>query len=244
MYTKQKDNLDILIGGIKSVNLLRVLHGAVSPAGKPVDGIAVISEIISSQDPRASASHLIAVLRSFYNAGPSSNSSSLIPNIFKSETSTISPVYLVPTSPDAAHASADTIKQNAAHLLTLVKRYTPMIHQITNNVVINQSANATLALGASPIMATAEAEQEDLAKIPGGLLINFGTITDKEGMFAAGKWANFNRKPVVFDPVGVGATGFRRSTAKGEDLWSTMIHAELLRTSHPQNCSIRGKPPL
>ncbi|KAG8947051.1 hypothetical protein FRC04_011231 [Tulasnella sp. 424] len=233
----------VVIGGIKSVNLLRVLHGAVSPAGKPVDGIAVISEIISSQDPRASASHLIAVLRSFYNAGPSSKSSSLIPNIFKSETSTISPVYLVPTSPDPAHASTDTIKQNAAHLLTLVKRYTPMIHQITNNVVINQSANATLALGASPIMATAEAEQEDLAKIPGGLLVNFGTVTDKAGMLAAGKWANFNRKPVVFDPVGVGATGFRRSTAKELlDAWQAAVIkgnageiASLLGTSEVQS---------
>ncbi|KAG9016372.1 hypothetical protein FRB90_003081 [Tulasnella sp. 427] len=206
----------VVIGGIKSVNLLRVLHGAVSPAGKPVDGIAVISEIIGSQDPKAVAGHLLSVLRSFYNAGPSSKSSSLIPEFFKSETSAISPTYLVPTSPDSAHASADTIKQHAAHLLTLVKRYTPMVHQITNNVVINQSANATLALGASPIMATAAVEQEDLAKIPGGLLVNFGTVTDKEGMLAAGKWANFNRKPVVFDPVGVGATGFRRATAKGE----------------------------
>jgi len=88
-----------------------------------------------------------------------------------------------------------------------------MVHQIANNVVINQSANATLALGASPIMATSVEEQEDLAKIPGGLLINFGTVTDKNGMLAAGKWANFNRKPVVFDPVGVGATGFRKTVA-------------------------------
>lgn len=93
-----------------------------------------------------------------------------------------------------------------------------MVHQITNNVVINQSANATLALGASPIMATSVEEQEDLAKIPGGLLINFGTVTDKEGMLAAGKWANYYKKPVVFDPVGVGATTFRKTTAQGEHI--------------------------
>ena len=49
-----------------------------------------------------------------------------------------------------------------------------------------QSANATIALGASPIMATSPEEMEDLAKIPGGLLINFGTLTSLEGMVVAG----------------------------------------------------------
>ena len=52
--------------------------------------------------------------------------------------------------------------------------------------MINQSANATLALGASPIMATSPAEMEDLSKFTGALLVNFGTITDKEGMLVAG----------------------------------------------------------
>ncbi|KAF8750650.1 Thiamine monophosphate synthase [Rhizoctonia solani] len=67
--------------------------------------------------------------------------------------------------------------------------------------------------GASPIMATAPEEMEDLSKVAGGLLINFGTITNKAGMLIAGKAANANKKPVVFDPVGVGATQFRRETA-------------------------------
>ena len=62
-------------------------------------------------------------------------------------------------------------------------------------------------------MAEAEAEQADLARIPGGLLINFGTVDALEGMLAAGSHANQNGKPVVFDPVGVGATSFRRATA-------------------------------
>lgn len=60
--------------------------------------------------------------------------------------------------------------------------------QITNNVVMNQSANATLALGASPIMATAVAEMEDLSKVSGALLVNFGTISDKAGMLEAGEF--------------------------------------------------------
>ena len=59
--------------------------------------------------------------------------------------------------------------------------------QITNNVVTNQSANATLALGASPIMATAPEEMADLSKVIGALLVNFGTIQNLDGMLAAGK---------------------------------------------------------
>ena len=49
-----------------------------------------------------------------------------------------------------------------------------------------QSANATLALGASPIMATTPEEMEDLSKATGALLVNFGTIQDLEGMLEAG----------------------------------------------------------
>jgi thiamine-phosphate diphosphorylase/hydroxyethylthiazole kinase len=84
---------------------------------------------------------------------------------------------------------------------------------------MNQSANATLAFGASPIMATAWQEMADLAKLPGALLINFGTIADKRGMLEAGAWANVQQKPVVFDPVGVGATAHRRAAAKGIELY-------------------------
>lgn len=69
-------------------------------------------------------------------------------------------------------------------------------------------------------MAEAEAEQADLARMPGGLLINFGTVDALalDGMLAAGSYANQNRKPVVFDPVGVGATSFRRTTAASKRL--------------------------
>jgi thiamine-phosphate diphosphorylase / hydroxyethylthiazole kinase len=65
-------------------------------------------------------------------------------------------------------------------------------------------------------MTEAEAEQADLARMPGGLLINFGTIGTLEGMLAAGRHANQNGKPIVFDPVGVGATAFRRTSAESE----------------------------
>ena len=61
-----------------------------------------------------------------------------------------------------------------------------LLYQITNTVVTNQSANATIALGASPIMATAPEEMEDLSKVAGSLLVNFGTIQNLDGMLTAG----------------------------------------------------------
>ena len=87
-------------------------------------------------------------------------------------------------------------------------------------------------------MAAAVEEQEDLARVPGGLLINFGTVEDLDGMLAAGFHANQNRKPVVFDPVGVGATKHRRACAASKccaklaitmsTLLKTLVFIELL----------------
>lgn len=65
-------------------------------------------------------------------------------------------------------------------------------------------------------MATHPLDVKDLSKILDALLINFGTISDKQGMIVAGQEANKNLKPVIFDPVAVGATSYRRDTAKGE----------------------------
>ena len=67
-------------------------------------------------------------------------------------------------------------------------------------------------------MAEAEAEQADLARMPGGLLVNFGTVESLDGMLAAGRHANQIGKPIVFDPVGIGATAFRQATAASECL--------------------------
>ncbi|KAH9956919.1 Hydroxyethylthiazole kinase family-domain-containing protein [Russula dissimulans] len=94
----------------------------------------------------------------------------------------------------------------------------PLDHE-HRNVVKTQSANVTLALGgASPIMAEAEAEQADLARMPGGVCSStLGPVDALDGMLAAGIHANQNGKPVVFDPVGVGATAFRRATAASEE---------------------------
>ena len=92
----------------------------------------------------------------------------------------------------------------------------PLVHQITNYVVMNETANATLALGALPVMAHAREEVEDMVRLAGALALNIGTLSPHwvEAMLAAGKAANANGVPVVLDPVGAGATGYRTETAK------------------------------
>src|SRR5207247_3383551 len=92
----------------------------------------------------------------------------------------------------------------------------PLIHQITNYVVMNETANATLAIGALPVMAHAVEEVEEMASAAGALVLNIGTLSASwiEAMLLAGKAANAADTPVVLDPVGVGATTFRTDTAK------------------------------
>lgn len=179
----------VAIGGVKSDNLLRTLHGSMSSSGHKLDGIAVVSEIVASHEPYA----ISRTLRETYTAWDSCTAEQR-------------------AKPSILY-TAENIKAGVANLMGIIQTTNPLIHHITNVVVTNQSANATLALGASPIMATTPEEMEDLSRVLGALLINFGTVTDKAGMILAGKYANRERKPIVFDPVGVGATQFRRKTA-------------------------------
>jgi hydroxyethylthiazole kinase len=92
----------------------------------------------------------------------------------------------------------------------------PLVHQITNYVVMNETANATLALGALPVMAHAREEVEEMAAIAGALVLNIGTLSPSwvEAMLLAGRVANEHGVPVVLDPVGAGATTYRTETAK------------------------------
>jgi hydroxyethylthiazole kinase len=92
----------------------------------------------------------------------------------------------------------------------------PLVHQITNYVVMNETANATLALGALPVMAHAREEVEEMVAIAGALVLNIGTLSPHwvDAMLAAGRAANERGVPVVLDPVGAGATTYRTETAK------------------------------
>lgn len=92
----------------------------------------------------------------------------------------------------------------------------PIIHCITNYVVTNFTANGLLAVGASPIMADEVQEMQDMINISNGLLINIGTLNARtvEAMILAGQAANKKGIPVVLDPVGVGASSYRKQVVK------------------------------
>ena len=96
-----------------------------------------------------------------------------------------------------------------------VRAKSPLVHNITNYVTVNDCANMVLACGASPIMADDAAEVEDITTICGGLNINIGTLNSRtiESMLKAGKKANALGHPVVLDPVGAGASALRTETA-------------------------------
>lgn len=104
----------------------------------------------------------------------------------------------------------------AAENLAAVRRKAPLVHNITNFVVMNVTANALLAIGASPVMAHAPEEVEDMAGLAGALVLNIGTLSREwvPAMILAGQTAGALGKPVVFDPVGAGATRFRTETAQ------------------------------
>lgn len=96
-----------------------------------------------------------------------------------------------------------------------VREQSPLVHNITNYVAMNFSANALLAIGASPVMAHAAPEVADMAQLAGALVINIGTLDEKwiESMIIAGKAKQQAGGPIVLDPVGVGATAYRTQTA-------------------------------
>lgn len=100
-------------------------------------------------------------------------------------------------------------------LFSLVRSRNPLVHHITNMVTINDCANVTLAIGASPVMATSVEEVEDMVQIANALVLNIGTIQAEtfSAMLLAGKAANKKGIPVIFDPVGVGATTYRKKVA-------------------------------
>ena len=107
------------------------------------------------------------------------------------------------------------LHERLASALGAVRAKSPLVHNITNYVAMNNSANALLAIGASPVMAHWTDEMEEMTAIAGALVINIGTLDTEwiEGMFAAGRAANRRGVPIVLDPVGAGATSQRTATA-------------------------------
>ncbi len=108
------------------------------------------------------------------------------------------------------------LNQIIAEDLEKIRSEKPLIHHITNYVVMNETANMTLCLGALPVMAHAKEEVEEMVGAAGALLLNIGTLTPEQidSMIAAGRKANQLGIPVVLDPVGVGATSLRTESAQ------------------------------
>jgi hydroxyethylthiazole kinase len=102
-----------------------------------------------------------------------------------------------------------------ADRLEAIRSRKPLVHHITNMVVMNETANATLAIGALPVMAHAIEEVAEMVGAAGALVLNIGTLTPTivESMLVAGQRANELGVPVVFDPVGAGATKLRTEAA-------------------------------
>jgi len=103
-----------------------------------------------------------------------------------------------------------------ARLFEKVRSERPLVHHITNYVTVNDCANVTLCVGASPVMAHSHKEVEEMVANAGALVLNIGTLDSRqvEAMLLAGRKANKLGIPVVLDPVGAGATRYRTATAR------------------------------
>lgn len=108
-----------------------------------------------------------------------------------------------------------TYAQQAAESLQRLRSTTPLVHNITNFVAMDISANALLAVGASPAMVHAEAEVADFARMSSALVVNIGTLSPSwvSAMFGAARVARERKIPIVLDPVGAGATPYRTRVA-------------------------------
>jgi len=107
------------------------------------------------------------------------------------------------------------LAQRAGNSLELIRANRPLVHHITNMVVMNDTANVTLHVGALPVMAHAPQEVAEMACLAGALVLNIGTLTLEwiESMLIAGRRANERMIPIVLDPVGAGATKLRTESS-------------------------------
>ena len=178
----------VAIGGINASNVQRVIYQSKSTF-KALDGVAVVSAIMAAEDPKRAAANLKTLV---------GNSPLFAKGVVGSD------------------ASLETLLTEIPEIVREVGVKTPLCHNMTNLVVQNFAANVALAIGASPIMANYGEEATDLAALGGALVVNMGTVTP-EGL------ANFSKAiqaynavggPVLFDPVGAGATQIRRNAVK------------------------------
>ena len=116
--------------------------------------------------------------------------------------------------------------------LEQVHAKTPLIHNITNYVTVNDVANALLACGGSPIMSDEPNDVFDITTICGGLNINIGTLNERsiEAMSVAGSRARSLGHVILLDPVGAGASTLRTTTAQ---MIVNTARPNVIRTRYP-----------
>lgn len=130
-----------------------------------------------------------------------------------------------------------TDARTAAIHLEYLRAHPPLVHNITNYVAMDVSANALLALGASPAMIHAREEVEDFVRIASALVLNVGTLSPPwvEAMHASARTATELQIPIVLDPVGAGATAYR--TAVSTEL---APHATVIRGNASEIRALAG----
>lgn len=108
-----------------------------------------------------------------------------------------------------------TVTTQIVEAFARIREERPLLHHITNLVVMNDTANVTLHVGALPVMAHAVDEVTEMTAMAGALVLNIGTLAPAwiESMVVAGRTANEVGIPIVLDPVGAGATQLRTETA-------------------------------
>ncbi|KAK1448561.1 hydroxyethylthiazole kinase [Colletotrichum cuscutae] len=192
----------VCIGGLNPSNIQRVLYQSANPdASSPasLDGVALVSAIVAAKDPESASRNLLELVKTSpsYRSITSSSSGS-------SSDASASPV------------DVDNLLAQIPSVITRVATTSPLSHNMTNLVVQNFAANVALAVGASPIMANYGQEAPDLARLGGSLVVNMGTVTPDgiANYLLALSAYNAARRPVVFDPVGAGATSIRRNAVK------------------------------
>ncbi|EFX00747.1 thiamine biosynthetic bifunctional enzyme [Grosmannia clavigera kw1407] len=192
----------VCIGGIGAANARRVVFQGAWEGDdvqqlppKRVDGIAVVSAIMSAPDPAAAADQLARQVRLGQTCGPTA-------------------FWAAPTT---TTTRSKTTTRSIQPILAAMHRLTPLSHNMTNLVVQNLAANVALAVGASPIMANSGAEAADLARLPASaLLVNTGSVTPESVAAYVQAIAAYNAagRPIVYDPVGAGATDVRRAAVR------------------------------
>ncbi|OHF00133.1 hydroxyethylthiazole kinase [Colletotrichum orchidophilum] len=189
----------VCIGGIKPDNIQRVLYQSAVTSASPaaaLDGVALVSAIVAAPDPESESRRLLELVKTSasYQTTPKPSSS----------------------SSDAALGAVEPLLALVPDVIKSVAETSPLSHNMTNLVVQNFAANVALAVGASPIMANYGEEAPDLARLGGSLVINMGTVTPDgiQNYLKALAAYNAARRPVVFDPVGAGATSIRRNAVK------------------------------